>query len=255
MDGWRVFARAAADRFGAGEFEGVIEVATAGLARFPECGDLLEIRGVARCGRGEVLAATADLEAASALVPLGAQGQVALADCYARLGKIELARTVLFFLAEPGRCPVPLLPDVARGLGHLGEYATALAVCEAVTAARPGHHPAWFGQAYYRLKLGEPLASVAPALEEAFRLAPASLTYRLNLARAWDAAGRAADAYALVRDLAPDAARCPCAARALARMAEAGGDDRLAAGFLIRAAALDRAGTAHECDSIDPGAT
>lgn len=252
MSGWEVFVRAAADRFGGGDFGAVVEVATAGLGRFPECGDLFEIRGVARCGLGEVLAATSDLETASALVPLGVQGQVALADCYARLGKTDLARTILGFLAEPGRCPVPLLPDVARGLGHLGEHAAALGVCEAITAARPGYHPAWFGQAFYRLRLGEPLAAVAGALEAAYRLAPHAPTYRLNLARAWLEGGRVADAYGLVRDLAPGDVRCPCMARALARLAGASGDDRLAAGFLLRAAALERAGPRHECDSISP---
>lgn len=253
MGGGSAFVRAAADRFGAGEFDAVIEVATAGLARHPDCGDLLEIRGVARCARGEVLAAAADLEAASALVPLGVQGQLALADCYARFGKPDLTRTILTFLAEPGRCPTPLLPDLARGLGAVGEHTEALGVCERLTAVRPDYHPGWFGRAYYLLKLGRPMAAAAPSLEAAFRLAPQSLTYRLNLARARLSAGRAADAYGLIRDLSPDAARCPCAARALARVAEENGDTGLAAGFRQRATALERAGTDHVCDAIDPG--
>ena len=63
---------------------------------------------------------------------------------------------ILVFLAEDGRCPTPLLPDVARGLGRAGEYGLALEVCQRLTVLRPAYHPAWFGVAFSLRQLGRP---------------------------------------------------------------------------------------------------
>lgn len=239
MEGWQTFARAATQRFDDGAFEDVILIATAGLEQHPECGDLHEIRGVAHHVLGHWHVALRDLESATLLVPLGPQGSLTLAECYANLEKPDLADTILQFLAEPGRCPAPLLPDVARGLGRIGRFAAALAVCERITQKQPDYHPAWFGAAFYLLQLGAPASAAAEAMEAAYTLAPESATYRINLARMWMQTGRGTDAHRLIRDLPPEAVGCSCLARDLARIAEHAANHRLAASLLVRADELD----------------
>lgn len=209
MPGDEILFRAAVAAFDTGDFPRAAAVAQYGLLAAPDAGRLWEVRGLALFAMNDFPAAATALERATGLTPLAPLAQVALADCYARLGKPDLARTILVFLAEPGRGPEPILPRVAAGLGRIGEYATALGVCERLTGVRPGYHPAWFGVAFYRQKLGYPAAELVDPLFAAVQLAPDKLTYRLNLATVCDDLGWYPMAYGVVREVPAERVLCP----------------------------------------------
>ncbi|OWK45062.1 tetratricopeptide repeat protein [Fimbriiglobus ruber] len=179
-----------------------------GLRTDPDHPGLNEVVGLAEHDLEEYARAIHYLETAARHGLLGVTGELTLADCYLRFGLVRAAAAVYDRLANPGQCPTPHLPALAKGLGRVGRYAAAQNVCDRLARLRPDYHPAWYGAAVYRLMLGRPLADVLPALERAHRLAPHALPYRLTLAAALTDVGRAADAYPLVRNLSAEDVAC-----------------------------------------------
>lgn len=216
--------QAALDRFGEGNFAQAMRCCKRGLSRAPDCGRLWEMAGIIFWSLDKRRRAIAALERATTLAPLGALGQCTLADAYALQGKRTLARTIYAFLAEPGRCPVDFLPRLATGLGRLGDNRLALAVCEELIKRQPSHHAAWFGVAYYRRRLGCPADQVLAPLEMAYLIAPACLTYRINLACLLLQQGNLPAARGLLQGISPDQVHCPRARAILEPAFEAARD-------------------------------
>ncbi len=233
--------RWACDAFDLGNYPAALGLARKGLVRDPDHPGLLQLCGLAAYHLGEPFAALDRLEAAAAIAPLDPQSRLAIADLYARMGKPGAARVALRFLAEPGRCPLPLLPDLARLLGKVGAYRAAFRVCRRLVAARPWYHPAHFGAAFYLSKLRRPADRILRHLRAAVRLAPQALPYRVALAEALVTVGRLQAACRVIRALPADAG-CPCCLTRLRGTAEAAGDAALAADLdeRIRAGAGDR---------------
>ncbi len=221
--------RWARDAFDLGDYSAALGLVRKGLARAPDHPGLLQVSGLAAYHLGEPFAALDRLEAAAAVAPLDPQSRLALADLYARSGRRATARVDLRFLAEPGRCPIPLLPDLARLLGRVGAYRAALRVCRQLLAARPWYHPAHYGAAYYLSKLNRPAGGVIRHLRAAAQLAPRALPYRAALAGALVGVGRAGAACRVIRETPLDAVACVCCLRRFTDAAEAAGDDELAA--------------------------
>jgi tetratricopeptide (TPR) repeat protein len=220
--------RSARDKLDEGDFNGALELAREGLLREEYHPGLLQVYGLAAYRLGEPLDALEGLEGASLVAPLDPLARLTLADLYARLGKRKSARAALVFLAEPGRCPTPLLPDLARLLGKVGMYRTALKVCQRLIAARSWYHPAHYGTAYYMAKLKMPAAKVERHLRAAHELAPTAIPYRVALAGALAKAGRYEEACELVRGVPSEAVCCPACLRRLGGAAEVAGDVELA---------------------------
>ena len=218
-----------------GEWTAAYTAAAVGLRRATHHGRLHEAAGIAAYHSEEFGPAVFHLESASTFVPLGVEPQLLLADLYLRFGQTHAAGAILVFLAEPDRCPTPLLPELAKTLGRAGEYRFALDVCERLTAFRPTFHPAWFGTAFYLGRLGRPACDLEFPLRAAFELAPHALPYRLNLAAVLTDTGRYDEAYDLVAAVPPEAVGCGCQCRRFAAACAAAGDDRRAAGFLVQA--------------------
>ncbi|WP_020470104.1 tetratricopeptide repeat protein [Zavarzinella formosa] len=151
------FVHAALECFHEDDFPETIRVCHRGLDQHPDTGRLWEILGLAHWMRGEIQAALSPLETASLYVPLQPLAQLALAAAYAWANKPDLARTVYKHLADCPGFPVPLMPRLAAGLGRIGENEAALLVCEKLVELRPDYHPAWFGIAFYRRRLGRPV--------------------------------------------------------------------------------------------------
>jgi Flp pilus assembly protein TadD len=233
--------QSAVQHLAAGEWAAASTAAATGLRLDPHHGRLHEAAGVAAYHREEFGPAVWHLESASAAVPLGSEPQLLLADLYLRFGQTQAAGAILAFLAEPDRCPTPLLPELAKTLGRAGAYLAALDVCERLTAFRPTFHPAWFGTAFYLGRLGRPAGELEFPLRMAFDLAPHALPYRLNLAAVLADTGRCGEAYDLVAAVPPEAVGCGCLCRRFAAVCETVGDARRAAGFLIRAERLSAA--------------
>lgn len=224
MNAADLFYRTAVDHLATGNPDAARNAGRAGLQVDPDHLRLHEIVGLAEYDLEQHAQAVHYLEAASLFGSLGTVGHLALADCYHRFGQTTAATAVYEFLAEPGRCPNPALPDVIRGFGRLGRYEDALRLCERLKDQWPTYHPAWFGIAYYLGQLEHPIVTLVAPLEAALELAPYALTYRINLAAVYADLDRLSDAYALVWDIPADAVGCPCLCRRLARAFAYAGD-------------------------------
>ena len=160
-------------------------LAEAGLRRSPDDGDLWQMYGLPRqrrrrrrrglCGAGDGRSA----RAAGLLIPLR------LADCYARTGRIELARDLYRHLAGDNRCPTALLPAVASGLGAIGDDETALDVCRELVRRDPTRHEAHFGMAFYLRRLGNPPEAILPVVARAHSWSPRPRSTASPWPRCW----------------------------------------------------------------------
>lgn len=219
--------RSARDALDEGDFASALELSRAGLLRDGDHPGLLQVFGLAAYQLNEPLDALEGLEGAGVVSPLSAPSRLALADLYLRFGRREAAASELLFLAEPGRCPTPLMADLARLLGVLGAYRSAFKVCRRLTQLRPWYHPAHYGMAFYLAKLNRPAKAIRH-LRAAHALAPTALPYRVALAGALADAGEFAEACDLVRDVPADAIACPEVLKRLQGAAEVDGDVELA---------------------------
>lgn len=196
-----LFLAAAQERFRDQQLSQARDLCQRGIEVYPESGRLWELLGVVAWFQGDTTPCLNALERASVFVPLQPLAQLALASAYALVDKPDLARTVYSHLATSPEFPVPLLPQLAAGLGRLREDAAALMVCERLVELRPAYHPAWFGVAFYRQRLGEPIENVLASLEQAHRLAPNARTYRLNLAVCLARLHRFAEAFSYIDEI------------------------------------------------------
>ena len=222
--------RLSVDLFDRGDVEEAEELVRAGLERFPEDGDLWQMGGLLRHGRGDFGGAREALETAGVLVPLDSTAQCALAECYARTGKPELARCVYRHLAAQCHCPTALLPRVAAGLGGLGEDRLALEACREFSRRDPEAPEAFVGMAFYMRRLGKPVEAIIPVAVRAHELAPRVTTYRILLATLLAHGGRLGEASDLLCEVAPDSVGCQgCLRRMMAIFHRAGDHARAAA--------------------------
>lgn len=150
------------------------------------------------------------LETASMLVPLSVDAQLALADCYCRLGDRDLAVFLYDAITANSSLAGEVLARVASALGSMNEHERALSVCRTLTSREPDCHEAYFGQAFYLRKLGAPFPDVEPLLLKAFELSPSMPLYRITLAALYAFLGRRQEAYDLLVDVEPSAVGCRC---------------------------------------------
>jgi len=198
--------------------EEAARLASAGLDRHQDEGQLWRLRGIVRHRLQNFRGAGDDLETASLLVPLDPVARRLLADCHMRAGEKELARNLYLHLAADPKCPSELLPAVASGLGGLGEYRAALETCRLLVGRDSNRHEAHFGIAYYLRKTGHPIESIVEHVSRAHTLSPTTPLYRITLASLLDHAGRGDEARELLQDLDPSTLKCPCCVRRIASL-------------------------------------
>jgi len=217
-------------RWQAGDYVGAEAVLASAVAESPDDATLWEIRGrtLARLKRfGEACHA---LESASLLAPLSLSGQCTLAQAYLELGKRDLARFMLRGLAARRDCPTSCLSDLAAGLGRLGELELALQVCREASARDPEGDEPFYGMAYYMRKLKYPAALVRAVVEQAHRLAPDSIVYRVALAILHEELGDWELAHGVVRGVKPENVCCAHCISHLQTIYEMAGDEPAARG-------------------------
>lgn len=176
----------------------------------PDDGDCWILRAHIRHGMGDFEAARDSLETAESLVPLGPASFCALADCYARTGRPDLARALYRDLAVDPASPLSLLSAIAAGLGGLGDDGPALATCLDLARREPSNHQAHFAVAFYLRRLGRSPQEMLPAVARACELAPEVSLYRVSYASLLDHLGRGDEARELLRDLDPGSVGCGC---------------------------------------------
>ncbi|MGE3804700.1 MAG: tetratricopeptide repeat protein [Gemmataceae bacterium] len=220
------------------------ELAQDGLAAFPEDGRLWQVQGIARWLLRDFARSQTCLEQATLLTPLFPLARCALADLYFRSGRCDPALTIYAAIADDEQFPHSMLPMVASGLGRLGAHRLALKVCRRIARRNPEHHAALFGIAFYLCRLGYPVESYLGRLQQAHRLNPDMIAYRLNLAAAYFEQGHIELAHELVRNVEPAAVPCACWLRRVQRILDLAGDDERAAAFEAELAARARRGVA-----------
>ena len=202
-------------------------LAREGLKHAPDDGALWQLLGLMRRERGDFEGAMAALETASVLIPLNSAARCALADCYARACKGNLARDLYRLLAADADCPTALLPAVASGLGSVGDDATALEVCRELSRREPERHEALVGMAFYMRRLGHPATSIIPVVSRAHDLAPRFAPYRVLLGTLMAHVGRHSEATDLLREVQPESIHCPCCLRRMMAIFRLAGDHAL----------------------------
>jgi tetratricopeptide (TPR) repeat protein len=236
-DSYHVAART---KFDEGEFPEAVALCRQGLLLDPDHPGLLQISGVSYYELGEWEDSLADLEGACSLAPLSSISQLVLAAIYStKCRQPETALAIYEFLAEPGRCPTPLLPEVARGLGELGAYPQAFRACLRMIELRPGLHQAQFGAAFYMVRMGTSAEQVLPHLRRAFELSPATLSYRVSLAMLCAQIGQVSEAYELLRIVPPEKISCSDCLRRMVSVLTAAGDEHLAEVWRKRLAQME----------------
>ncbi len=213
------------DHFHRGRFSQAETLARVGLREFPKDGHLWQLLGLFRQRAGDFAGASEALETASLLMPLAPSARCTLADCHARLGRVELARQFYRHLAGDDACPTALLPAVASGLGSVGEDATALDVCRELSRREPTRHEAFFGMAFYMRRLGHPVEALIPVVTRAHDLAPEIVTYRVLLASLLATTGEHQEAYELLRDVPSESVQCAGCLRRMMAVFRLAGDD------------------------------
>lgn len=195
---------------GIGRLAAAEELTEQAVRHYSTDGGLRQLQGFLRHRLGDFPGARGSLESAARLAPLEPLSRCILAECYARTDSAQRAADLYRELADDAHCPTTLLPDVASGLGGLGEYEAALATCRELIRREPGHHQAYFGVAFYLRRLGASPYAILPDVIRAHELAPEVPLYRITLAVLFDTIGWREDAYDLLRDIDPCAVPCRC---------------------------------------------
>jgi len=206
-----------------GEYALAVNLARQYLQESPDDGRLWQICGTACWNLKDFDGALEALEEATALVPLHPLAQLALAACYVRKDKQDLACVIYEHLGEIV-ASTEMLSAIATRLGAMGRYEAALRVCCKIKDLDPSHHQAFFGVAYYLSRLGNPPEALIPSLAMAMDLAPHIQHYRINLAFALSQSGRHDEAHELVKAVPLEAVSCPCWLRRMQQIFQRVGD-------------------------------
>jgi Flp pilus assembly protein TadD len=218
--GWRFFQ--------SGKYVEAEAVVSDSLALRPEQPKLWQLCGLARYRRGDYAGAELALERAvrgGSLIPAA---EFALAACYRRRGRTDVAKWMMLDLAQRRDCPSEVLTKVAAELGRLGEVRPALNACRRLSARDPRSSAAQFGVGYYLDRLGRPLESIEPHLRRAYELAPENVVFRTALGLLYARMQRFAPANELLAGVSLAEVNWPCTVERMMAVAEKNGDWRRA---------------------------
>jgi predicted Zn-dependent protease len=197
------------------------------LESFPDFGPAWAMKGEIRHRRSDHQGCVEALEAASLRMELSAESQLQLAECYAKVGRCDLAKWLLRDIPANPECTDGLVLKTAAALGRIGESALALEQCLLVHERSPHRHEAAFGVAYYMNRIGREASEVVPYLRSAYELAPDNVMYRVSLALCLACLHRTDEAYQIVADLDLRRVEWPhCLTRLMEIFASAGDQSR-----------------------------
>jgi len=226
-----------------GLFAEAAEMARVGLQVDPDDVRLWEFLGIARHALREFPAAMEALEQATVRGPLSPAAELALAGCYLVLGRMELAGSMYRHLATRPHVPGRLLPSMAAGLLHVGEFQWAVEVQRRAALERPDDEDALYALVHYMGLAEYPPELIRPIADRVFRINPASIRNRVFLALVHHRLGDHQAGYGLLstvdmQELLTQC--CPCRLIRLASLFAAVGDRARHEACMARLAGLRR---------------
>ncbi|MEO1498611.1 MAG: tetratricopeptide repeat protein [Planctomycetota bacterium] len=207
-----------------GECTEAIELLEAAVADSPDEGTLWCLLGVAQWGIGSVEDSIASLETATTLVPVGAEGRLALALGYEVIQKRELASDLFVGLLSEEHLPYAVLEPLSRALARAKQPALALEVCQRAAGRRPDSAGPLRGMAFYMTQLDRASEEILPVLFKAFHLEPEDFDTRMQLAKRLLDCGRLEEAAYLMSVIEIESSCCPSCLVAMQEIFEAAGD-------------------------------
>lgn len=193
-DDWRQAVRC----FSNGEWDAAHRALHAHLTDHPECGKGWEFLGMVHFAARQLEAAQQALEHASALIPLGAEAECALADCYLGLGKRQWACELYQAITQRGRVSIEALLGAAQGLNRLGQPGLSVIACRRAIALDPELAQPHFDLSYYLLRSAAPASVVEASAQRAIALDPGNPAFRVGLAGYFHSLGRWSEAARLL---------------------------------------------------------
>lgn len=174
-----------------------------------------QLRGGVHHRMGDTQTAAEDLEQARALGSLCHCATLALIDSHRRNGDTFSAREIAEEMAEDLALPISVLAPLACSLGLLGEFSTALVVCETIVERQHTAHAAYFGIAFYRSRLEFTSRQILPFVQRALELEPSNSVYAANAGLLHLEIGEEEQGWAILDAIPPQAVRCPSIASIL----------------------------------------
>ena len=144
-------------------------------------GHAWELLGVILFASGQTHNALCAIETATTLIPITIGAELAIAECYVRLGLEESAHTIIDHILDKS-VPSELIPYAVATASTLGMNFHALELCREAATRDPDCEQAWFGVTHYMCLCGYPNRLVLRVLAHVVELAPEVDSYRVTLA-------------------------------------------------------------------------
>lgn len=224
-----------------------IDVLEAALTADPHAGALWRLRARMLDRDGRFDEAFANMQQALALVPLGPEEMLVIAEGYERAGLKASAVDVLTSLADCEALPTDLWLRIFAALVRVEQRQAALELARRAARKRPDDDVAYYAMAQALICLRRPPEMIVGVLVKAVDLNPADARYRTLLALQLVRLGKNAEAYGCVAELAAECyaeVSCACCIWKLLRLCVAHGDAPRAAVFGAQLAHLTAAAKA-----------
>lgn len=164
-----------------GNLAAAVAAVSARLEVEPNDGHCFELLGLAYRDLAEPYKAADALERASLLVTIHSLSRLCLAECYAALQRLELARDLYLSQAEEQRDDAPFLLMIAAGLEAINEPELAMQLCRQAARIEPESGQIIYDMCFYAMRCGCP-ASLAESLAwRAVELEPENVHFRIGL--------------------------------------------------------------------------
>ena len=191
----------ALQRFHSGRYHEAYDAVQSHLATQPECGRGWELLGQVCHSQKRWGAALEAFEQATVRVPLSAEAECNLADCYRFEGRTGWARGLYHHLIRRVGVEVCTLLNAATGLDDLTEPRMSIVACQRAIRLDPEFAQSYFDMAYYLRRCGASVATVEASARRAICLAPNDIVYRVGLSTFLHAQDRTDDAALLLKYL------------------------------------------------------
>lgn len=225
------------------------------LVDAPDCGTTWRLLGLVEHGERRWASAVNALEEASLRIPLDALAECALAEAYARLGKLQWALDLLSGVASSRGVPASVLSRAAKLCDQMGCPSLAITFSRRVLASEPESSRGYFDLSCYLARSGAPDSQVEATIRRAVSLEPDEMVYRAALVGFLVNRMRPDEAYRAIAGLSHEGINqldCRRCLGCFEQLYQQGGDCERAAWCVRRIERLNATGAGESGDDGDP---